>query len=229
MTELDELLIDLAACTDEKYGFQYFLQNYCYISTPAGVEKMVPTQMQLAFAGLMDRTDRAMWDGDRADGKTTILAAYAYWKATFFYESNVVIGIHNNGACQGIMARLKVMHTSLKEKYSDILGAVSIIDKHRIEFTNRSRITVTPNVINNIRGKSIDTLLLDEASLFNGEDIRDRGDYFMAVTSGQMKKGSKMFGAATCLGDASGSQLWKRLTTISNPALLTRHLALIAE
>lgn len=181
------------SCVDDVLKFAKF----CTIATPNSFEptpvdlypwqKRALRKMQEGYD--LPKTERAKRGkillSSRQSGKTVAESIYALWFALFHPEVNVYICAPKLCQAKLIMEQIKQIHEHLPEH---LKATFSVNNKLMIQFKeNRSRIVACACDPSQVRGHTVDLLVVDDASF-----VRDLGEFFecyvpvMMTTNRQM-------------------------------------------
>jgi hypothetical protein len=151
---------DLVACSDQKTGPHYFLDNFFYIQHP------VKGQLRYEAFEYQRRLIDSYHDHrfnvnllPRQTGKTTTAAGYLLWFAMFIPDSTILIAAHKYTGAQEIMNRVRYAYELCPDHIR--CGATSY-NKQSIEFDNGSRIVAQTTTETTGRGMSLSLLYADE-------------------------------------------------------------------
>lgn len=138
----------------------YFIQKYVKIQHPSKGKvpfKMFDYQIRMVEGFLADRF--CITKVGRQMGKTTVIAAYLLWFATFKPDKVVLVASNKNSNAMEIMARITFAYEELPMW---LKAGVKYGTKHSLEFDNGSKIISSATTENTGRGLSISLLMLDE-------------------------------------------------------------------
>lgn len=138
----------------------YFIREYVKIQHPSlGKMKfeLYDYQVRLIQGFLENRF--CITKVGRQMGKTTVIAAYLLWYATFKPDKVVLVASNKNSNAMEIMARITFAYEELPMWMK---AGVKYGTKHSLEFDNGSKIISSATTENTGRGLSISLLMLDE-------------------------------------------------------------------
>ena len=144
-----EQIVEYAKCADDPC---YFIENYVkVISLDAGVVpfKLRPYQRRIIEAVHHNRFTLAMLF--RQSGKSTILAAYMLWYATFNDHKTSVLLANKQAQAIEIFSRVQYMYELLPDWLKQ--GALAW-NKKSVQFENGSRILASATSSSAVRGMS---------------------------------------------------------------------------
>jgi len=172
---IDEIRAELKKITDVEdcTGFLYFLYNYVCISHPSrGKVKMREDiyQWQIQAAKDFLKHKNVISKKTRQLGYSTLVGAYALWRALFFVAQSISIVSITQRDSIVFLKRIKFIYDSLplwlQQKTSEF-AKTQVVFEH-----NDSSITSLPNTEDPARGSSLSLLIVDEFAMFkNAKDV----------------------------------------------------------
>lgn len=106
----------------------------------------------------------------RQSGKTTAVAVFALWYATFFRDKNIGIVSNKEKIAKMILDRLKRMYEGLPNW---LKPGVSEYQKTGVTFDNGSRITTSATTPDAFRGETLNLLICDEFAFVHRNMAKD--------------------------------------------------------
>lgn len=152
----------------------YFIENYCkVVSLDKGIVPFIlrPYQKRIIDAVHNNRFTIAMLF--RQSGKSTVMAAYIMWYATFNDHKTAVILANKLATAKEIFGRVQFMYEGLPQW---IKQGVSEWNKTSCTFENGSRLMCAATSPSAVRGFSVNLLMLDEFAFLSN----NLADEFMA-------------------------------------------------
>jgi len=172
---LDEIRIELKKITDveNQTGFLYFLFNYVYVSHPSlGKVKMMEGiyKWQINAAKDFLKYQNIISKKTRQLGYSTLVGAYALWRALFFTAQTINIVSLTQRESIVFLKRIKFIYDNLpiwlQQKTSEF-AKTQVVFEH-----NGSSVTSLPNTEDPARGSSLSLLIVDEFAMFkNAKDV----------------------------------------------------------
>lgn len=155
-----ELCLDIENAT----GFRHFFLEYCYVPHPAYGKVSMKThsyEWQRAACLELLKNKRIISKKVRQVGFSTILQAYALWRALFFPSQQITIVSIGQKESIEFLEKMEFIYTNLpiwlrSPKTED--------SKTKIRFKNGSVIKSLPNTPNAGRSSSLSLLILDEVA-----------------------------------------------------------------
>lgn len=119
----------------------------------------------------------------RQAGCTTLLAAYALWRAIFLPPQNILILSIGDRESTEVLERIKLMYENLPPHVRPVLKSDNA---HSMRFTNRSRIRSLPSSKQSGRSFTSTFLVIDEAAFIENLERLWRAAYPVVSTGGKV-------------------------------------------
>lgn len=162
--EVDEYV----KCKDDPF---YFLQNYYWIKTPGGQEKLFvprPYQRQMLEEMINNRFVISKWP--RQSGKSTIVVAFFLWVVMFHPNRETLILSKTEVDAKGMLARFKFAYEKIPMWMQT---GILKWDATLIELENKSSIKVGPTTAAAGRSGSYNIVFLDEFAFVDGNKAQE--------------------------------------------------------
>lgn len=132
-----EQIEELVKCSKDP---AYFISNYCYVNRPSTGKTLFKLHdHQIKVIRDFQNNRFNLWPASRQEGKTSLLAAYAYWFANFHAEQIVLCTSVGNRGVDQFVHILRFMY----ENTPDFLKCgTDYCNKQGIQLDNNSRIMV---------------------------------------------------------------------------------------
>lgn len=159
-----EQILELRKCALDPV---YFITNYIKVQHPLKGSmpfNLYPYQKKCVKAFQENRWVITLQS--RQSGKTTVIAAYILWYATFNSDKSVLVASNKNNNAIEIMARIKYAYEELPDW---LKAGCNYYTKHSMEFDNGSRVWSEATTETTGRGKAISLLMLDELAFVPGK------------------------------------------------------------
>jgi hypothetical protein len=152
-----EQILELKRCAEDPV---YFIERYVKVQHP----KMgaIPLKLYDYQKRCIKAFQENRWNillASRQTGKTTIIAMFLLWFASFQFDKQVLVASNKNGNAMEVMARIKFAY---EEMPNWLKPGVNYYTKHSMEFDNGSKIWSEATTENTGRGKSLSLILIDE-------------------------------------------------------------------
>lgn len=155
-------MMELHRCSKDPI---YFMKTYMKVIHPtkgAIPFAMFPYQERMVKGFVENRWSVVL--AGRQLGKTTVIAAYLLWFATFNFDKFVLVASKDNDAAIDVMDRIRFGYEELPMWLK--AGCV-YWNRHEIVFDNKSSIKSSSTTENTGRGRSVSLLMLDELAFVN--------------------------------------------------------------
>lgn len=153
----EEQVLELARCAAD---FNYFVSNYVYIvSLDYGRILFKPYQYQQEMFDIFNNYRFACILSSRQSGKSTTVGAYALWYSIFNKDKSIGIVSNKLEGAKDILHRIKIMYEELP---TWLKPGVPEWSKTSVQFENGTKIMVAATSANSFRGRSVNTLIMDE-------------------------------------------------------------------
>lgn len=156
----EEQLEELRKCIDDPI---YFVDNYCYIVTlDKGLQPFKLYDCQKEKLQVIHDNRKVIIMEGRQQGKTTTSAAYILWYTLFQENKTVSILANKASTAREIMSRYQLMYENLPIWMQQ---GIKTWNKGDVELENGSIVFTAATSASGIRGKSVNLLYIDEASI----------------------------------------------------------------
>jgi hypothetical protein len=156
----EEQLEELRKCIDDPI---YFVDNYCYIVTlDKGLQPFKLYDCQKEKIQVIHDNRKVIIMEGRQQGKTTTSAAYILWYTLFQENKTVAILANKASTAREIMSRYQLMYENLPMWMQQ---GIKTWNKGDVELENGSIVFTAATTSSGIRGKSVNLLYIDEASI----------------------------------------------------------------
>lgn len=156
----EEQLDELRKCIEDPI---YFVDNYCYIVTlDHGLQPFKLYDCQKEKLQVIHDNRKVIIMEGRQQGKTTTSAAYILWYTLFQENKSVAILANKASTAREIMSRYQLMYENLPLWMQQ---GIKTWNKGDIELENGSIVFTSATTASGIRGKSVNLLYIDEASI----------------------------------------------------------------
>jgi hypothetical protein len=141
----------------------YFIDNYCMIVTlDHGIQPFKLYDCQKTKIKLIHDNRKVILMEGRQQGKTTSAAAYILWYTIFQESKSVAILANKSTTAREIMSRYQLMYEYLPIWMQQ---GIKVWNKGDVELENGSKVFTSATTASGIRGKSVNMLYIDEASI----------------------------------------------------------------
>jgi len=169
----EEQVLEYKKCSEDPV---YFIDNYCYIVTlDHGIQPFKLYDCQKEKIKLIHDNRKVILMEGRQQGKTTSAAAYILWYTIFQESKSVAILANKSATAREIMSRYQLMYEYLPIWMQQ---GIKVWNKGDVELENGSKVFTSATTASGIRGKSVNLLYIDEASIIPN-NIADQ--FFTAV------------------------------------------------
>ena len=169
----EEQVLEYKKCSEDPV---YFIDNYCYIVTlDHGIQPFKLYDCQKEKIKLIHDNRKVILMEGRQQGKTTSAAAYILWYTIFQESKSVAILANKSATAREIMSRYQLMYEYLPIWMQQ---GIKVWNKGDVELENGSKVFTSATTSSGIRGKSVNLLYIDEASIIPN-NIADQ--FFTAV------------------------------------------------
>jgi hypothetical protein len=201
----DQMLSDLAKCSDPDTGPMYFMERFLQIQHPTkGAIKFEPYAFQKNLVQNYHENRFSINMLPRQTGKTTCASAYLLWYAMFVPDSQILIAAHKYTGAQDIMNRFRYAYESVPDF---IRPGIYSYNRNTIEFDNGSRVKATTTTENTGRGMSLSVIYCDEFAFVNPPN---KAKEFWTALSPTLATGGKCIITSTPNSDEDQfALLWK--------------------
>lgn len=151
-----EQLAELIKC---KKDILYFAENYFYIVTGEGRQKIVlfDKQKQILTSIVNNKLNAVL--SSRQNSKTTLMTIYCLYRAIFNSDKLLAYAANKESTAKEILGRIKLAYDELPVWLKPGVGTWS---EKSVSFANDTKILIGTTSVDSFRGLSIDTLFLDE-------------------------------------------------------------------
>jgi len=165
MNSTPEQLEEIKKCMDPVTGPEYFLRNFCMVQHPTrGSILFEMQQHHLDYLHNIHSNQQSINMMSRQLGKTTMLAGYALWMATFTPACTILLGSNRFAGAKDIMQKVHFGYDNLLD-YIKAKDAARRVDY--IEFDNDARIMTRATAEDACRGMALTMIMLDEFAFVN--------------------------------------------------------------
>jgi hypothetical protein len=138
----------------------YFIEKYVKVQHPKkGAIPLILYEYQKKCIKAFQENRWNILLASRQTGKSTIIAMFLLWFASFQFDKQVLVASNKNSNAMEIMARIKFAY---EEMPNWLKPGVNYYTKHSMEFDNGSKIWSEATTENTGRGKSLSLILIDE-------------------------------------------------------------------
>ena len=156
----EEQVLEYQKCSEDPV---YFIDNYCYIVTlDHGLQPFKLYDCQKKKIKLIHDNRKVILMEGRQQGKTTSAAAYILWYTIFQESKSVAILANKTATAREIMSRYQLMYENLPMWMQQ---GIKTWNKGDVELENGSKAFTAATTASGIRGKSVNMLYIDEASI----------------------------------------------------------------
>jgi hypothetical protein len=156
----EEQVLEYQKCSEDPV---YFIDNYCYIVTlDHGLQPFKLYDCQKTKIKLIHDNRKVILMEGRQQGKTTSAAAYILWYTIFQESKSVAILANKTATAREIMSRYQLMYENLPMWMQQ---GIKTWNKGDVELENGSKAFTAATTASGIRGKSVNMLYIDEASI----------------------------------------------------------------
>lgn len=156
----EDQILEYKKCLDDPV---YFIDNYCYIVTlDHGIQPFKLYECQKKKINLIHENRKVILMEGRQQGKTTSAAAYILWYTIFQESKSVAILANKSSTAREIMSRYQLMYEYLPIWMQQ---GIKTWNKGDVELENGSKVYTAATTVSGIRGKSVNMLYIDEASI----------------------------------------------------------------
>jgi hypothetical protein len=156
----EEQILEYQKCSKDPV---YFIDNYCMIVTlDFGIQPFKLYDCQKTKIKLIHDNRKVILMEGRQQGKTTSAAAYILWYTIFQESKSVAILANKSTTAREIMSRYQLMYEYLPIWMQQ---GIKVWNKGDVELENGSKVFTSATTASGIRGKSVNMLYIDEASI----------------------------------------------------------------
>jgi len=150
-------ILELRKCSRDPV---YFIEKYVKVQHPK--KGAIPLKLYDYQKKCIKAFQENRWNillASRQTGKTTIIAMFLLWFASFQFDKQVLVASNKNGNAMEVMARIKFAYEEMPHW---LKPGVNYYTKHSMEFDNGSKIWSEATTENTGRGKALSLILVDE-------------------------------------------------------------------
>jgi hypothetical protein len=141
----------------------YFIEQYCYIvSLDKGLVKFQLYECQKKKVNVILNNRKVVLMEGRQQGKTVTAAACILWYTLFQENKTVAILANKGSAAREVLDRYQIMYENIPLWMQQ---GVRTWNKGNVELENGSKVFTSATTTSGIRGKSVNWLYIDEASI----------------------------------------------------------------
>lgn len=156
----EDQILEYQKCSEDPV---YFIDNYCMIVTlDYGIQPFKLYDCQKSKIKLIHDNRKVILMEGRQQGKTTSAAAYILWYTIFQESKSVAILANKSTTAREIMSRYQLMYEYLPIWMQQ---GIKVWNKGDVELENGSKVFTSATTASGIRGKSVNMLYIDEASI----------------------------------------------------------------
>lgn len=196
-----EQLLELRRCARDPV---YFIEKYVKIQHPKkGAQPLILYDFQKECITAFQKNRWNILLASRQTGKTTVIAMFLLWFASFQFDKQVLVASNKNSNAMEVMARIKFAYEEMPHW---LKPGIHYYTKHSMEFDNGSKIWSEATTENTGRGKSLSLILIDELAYV---PLRMQEAMWMSLAP-TLSTGGACIVSSTPNGDQElFSQLWR--------------------
>lgn len=162
-----EMIEELKLC---KKSILHFTERHFNIITEDGKEVIKLRKFQKQLLKNFKDYKRNLILSSRQSGKSTIVTAYALWRACFYDYQRIAILANKGDTAKQIFERIKM---AFEEMPVYLKPAVKSWRKDGFELSNGSNIIISTASASAIRGRSINILIVDECAHIQNDLMKE--------------------------------------------------------
>jgi hypothetical protein len=167
-----EQIKEIAKCKDD---IIYFAENYFYIQTEDGKQKIELYKYQKRILKASQKTRMLCVLASRQVGKTTIMTIYSLWYSLFNTDKNILIVANREDTAIMILRRIRMAYEQMPNW---LKAGIKKWGETEVLFANDSQITISTTTASSGVGRTIHILIIDETARI---PIHLEKDFFEAV------------------------------------------------
>lgn len=157
ITYTPEILQEYLKCSKDLI---YFISNYCYIEHPTDGKILFKLRdYQIRIIQSFQENRFSILTSGRQIGKTKLLAAYAYWWATFKHEQTILITSNKLQTSKQLLSHIKFMY---ENSPLNLRNVALRNNQSSMEFDNGSAICIGAISEHIGRGRNVSLFIADE-------------------------------------------------------------------